>query len=159
MTRTTSHSAREAGATIVEVLVAMGLAAVCLASVGTLVDAGIRAAADARDQSVALLLARQRLESVRTGAGCESGSGPHSGPLEVNTTGCFDVVDTAGTAVDVGRGHHASGVFLRRWAMTPVAVGGQRLDRVVVRVLRVGAASTSTPALVSVRLSTMRVAR
>ncbi len=65
-TRRASPPASQTGSTLVEVLVAVALAAVALTVFLTAIDAGIRGMASVQERTVAATLARSQMEIVKT---------------------------------------------------------------------------------------------
>ena len=120
--RWTSTGSAGEGFTLVEVLVAFALVAVCAAGVGQLIVVGLATARHAREDSVATLLAAQKIEELR---GAAAGTtGPSLSPddaLEHDVTGFSDRVDASGAASSGTTGRMAT--FVRRWRVRPLASG------------------------------------
>jgi prepilin-type N-terminal cleavage/methylation domain-containing protein len=129
------------GFTLIEVLVALALLGVIAAGVSVLIVVSIRDARAARDQTMAVALAGQRMEELRglswgmeaatgtpvtdlttdLGRSPPDGSGNGLGPspansLAVNTPGYVDYLDGRGQWVGTG----ATATYIRRWHVEPM---------------------------------------
>lgn len=128
------------GFTLIEVLVALALLGVTAAGVSVLFVVSIRDARAARDQTMAVALAGQRMEELRglswgmeaatgtsvtdlttdLGRSPPDGSGNGLGPspansLAVNTRGYVDYLDGRGQWVGTGATPPATATYIRRW--------------------------------------------
>jgi prepilin-type N-terminal cleavage/methylation domain-containing protein len=141
-----SASTRDAGFTIIEVLIALLLVAIMSAGVAELFTLSIRSTASARNQTTTSIAAAQKLEQLRalTWGFDEAGTGlPVSdsstdlsvqpatnygkglnpspdGTLETSTPGYVDYLDSAGQWVGTGATPPASAVYIRRWSIRPL---------------------------------------
>ena len=112
----------DAGFSLLEAIVAIGLMAGALTSLGQMLAMSIAINRSARDRSDAAVLAQQKMEQLLvelpTG-GVASGSSS-AGSLTSNMDGWFDYVDRSGQSLD-GPERLGGGVFVRRWAIEPLA--------------------------------------
>jgi len=140
------RTARDAGFSLIEVLVAMLIVTPAAIGAAGLVAIAARAVRDARMESTAVVLASQKLEQLRTldwnaddagGGGSTSdmttdltrdpnasgGAGLSASPagvLAANVPGFVDYLDAAGAWVGTGPSLPSRAVFIRRWAVTPL---------------------------------------
>ncbi len=169
-----------AGFTMVEVLVAMALLALAALGVAELVAVGIRSAEAARTQTMAALLATQKMEQLlaltwrfdSAGLGLPEsdtasdvsydpirsgglGLSPSpAGTLEASMPGYADYVDAAGRWVGQGSTVPSAAVFLRRWRIVPLAADPANAHAIQVLVRAVGRSAPAASAdavLTSVR--------
>lgn len=124
----------------------MLLLATAAMAVAQLFVMSLRGVRDARDETVAALLAVQKIEQLQgaePGAPALSSSPPES--LEVDVGGYVDDIDATGRVVrDIGEG----AVFLRRWNVQPLSGAGTTAVVIRVRVLplaRAGRRDVATP--------------
>jgi prepilin-type N-terminal cleavage/methylation domain-containing protein len=141
-----SSTSSNAGFTLIEVIIAMGLLTVVSLGVAQLFAASTRANLAARTRTSTTSMAEQKMEQLRsltwgfdlTGQGLpvsdttsnlavypmtQNGSGLNPSPadaLEQNTTGFFDYLDAAGTWVGTGATPPGTAMYLRRWSITPL---------------------------------------
>ncbi|MCC7009332.1 MAG: prepilin-type N-terminal cleavage/methylation domain-containing protein [Acidobacteria bacterium] len=145
------------GFTLIEVLIALNLVTIALSVVGALLGLSIRASEEARARTIAALLARQKLESLR------SSPAPLAlapGALDSNVAGFFDVVDSSGQPFASGSNVPFAGLYVRRWTGDLVAVTGVPLETVTVLVMpAVSADGQVSRRGSSVQLSTVRLPR
>jgi prepilin-type N-terminal cleavage/methylation domain-containing protein len=133
MTHGTAGS--ETGFSLIEVLVALALVVVGLLGVASIVALSMQATRDARDRSVATLLATQLIETMQSDPG-EPAVSP-AGTLETNISGFFDVVDLSGRPYDDIARAPFSPPYVRRWSTGPTAATGEvPAYELSVRVLR-----------------------
>lgn len=107
------------GFTLVEVLVALGLVLACAAGVGQLIVVALSSARHAREDSVATLLAAQKIEELRGAASAPAG--PMLSPdnaIEMDVPGFSDNVDASGAPSSGTPGRTAT--FVRRWRVRPL---------------------------------------
>jgi prepilin-type N-terminal cleavage/methylation domain-containing protein len=110
----TSAPNEDRGFTLVEVLAAMVLVALAVMNVATLIVLAVRVAWAAETETMSTVLASQKLEELRSVlAGAVPSAG---GSLQVSVAGFADELDVAGQPVSP-----ASAVYVRRWAIGPVA--------------------------------------
>jgi prepilin-type N-terminal cleavage/methylation domain-containing protein len=156
------------GFTLIEVLVALALLGVTAAGVSVLFVVSIRDARAARDQTMAVALAGQRMEELRglswgmdaatatpvtdlttdLGRSPPDGSGNGLGPsppnsLAVNTPGYVDFVDGRGQWVGTGAAPPATATYIRRWHVEPMPGDP---DTLLLRVLVTTKVRDSSPA-------------
>ncbi len=127
------------GFTIVEVLFALALIAIAAAGVANLCGIAIRATHDARDETMATMIAAQKIEQLRSapwGSGDLSLSPPDT--LSTNTSGYADFLDRRGRSVGTGVAPPLDGVYTRRWNVALLPSGGP-----FARVLRVLVSTTA----------------
>ncbi len=136
-------SPRDEGFTLVELLVAMLVLAICASSVASLVGTAARALVRPRLETTAVLAAQDRLEQLRSlawgfgsadlpGAGVdvttslsadEPGpggtglTGSPAGTLDVDTAGFVDYLDPSGTWIAQGNTPSPGTRFIRRWSI------------------------------------------
>jgi type II secretory pathway pseudopilin PulG len=136
---------RDRGFTLVEVVVAGALLVVAVAGVAQLIAIAIRANRIARGQTVTTITAVQKMEELRALAWAYDASGglrsdtstdvsrdpaaiggtglsvTPSGSLDRSIDGCVDYVDASGRWIGSGATVPAGAVYLRRWAVLPLA--------------------------------------
>lgn len=143
-----SNSTRDAGFTIVEVLIAMLLLMIMSLGVAQLFGIAIRSTQAARYQTSTAILASQKMEQLRAltwgfdtnGSGLpvsdtttdlsyepatNAGSGLDPAPsnsLDSNTPGFVDYLDARGRWVGTGTTPPATAMYIRRWNVTPLPV-------------------------------------
>jgi type II secretory pathway pseudopilin PulG len=156
--RVISFSGDEAGFSLVEAIVAAGLMAGALASLGQMLAISVANNRSARAGSDATVLALQKMEQLRgltwgvdvsglpisdtrtdTAAPIEEptgGTGLSLSPgntLTSSTNGWVDYVDQSGNALGGGIEAPGGAVYVRRWAIEPLAASPS--DTIVIRVL------------------------
>jgi prepilin-type N-terminal cleavage/methylation domain-containing protein len=120
----TSNGRGGDGFTLVEVVVALALVLVCAAGVGQLIVVALSAARHAREDSVATLLAAQKIEELRGAAAAPSGlTLSPDNALESDVPGFSDRVDASGAAASSGTSGRRTATFVRRWRVRPLASG------------------------------------
>jgi len=150
---------RDTGFSLIEVLVAMVVMVPGVVGAAGLVGLAARAARDARTETVAVALASQKLEQLRTleWNADDAGGGPAesdvttdtthdppgpagwglspspAGSLDRNVAGFVDFLDAGGRWVGTGTVPPPRATFIRRWAVTPLPAGLN--DSLVVQVL------------------------
>lgn len=126
-----SHRQREAGASLVEALVAVGLIAGALVGVADLAARSVRSMSVARDRSVGALMAAQKIEQLLAQPSRPADS--PAGSLEADTPGFVEHLDARGRVA--GQDPDCEGtVYVRRWSVAPLA----RDARVAVLHVRAG---------------------
>ena len=139
-----------AGFALLEVLITAGLAITVAAGASHILAIAVRASHSARVRTMASMLAAERIEQLRSLAWSHvTTSGPaismsfsdfttdlsndpatDSGPgllpsppgtLEANVAGYVDYLDGAGRRVGAGGSPPATAVYIRRWAVRPLA--------------------------------------
>ena len=134
----------EAGFTLVELLVALSLLTVIAAGIAQLFAITVRDARAARDQTMTVILASQKMEQLRAltwrvdsaGAAVSdlttdlsrsppdaSGSGLGPSPaaaLDTNTAGFVDFLDSKGRWVGTGASPPPVATYIRRWSVGPL---------------------------------------
>ncbi len=135
------------GFSLIEVLVALVVVVPAVIGTAGLMVIALRTARDARTQSVAVVLAAQKIEQLRAlewsaddwnGNGAPTsdtttdvardppapgGAGLSESPpesLRVNVAGFVDYLDASGRWVGSGASAPPGAAFIRRWAITPV---------------------------------------
>ena len=143
-----SKSTRDAGFTIIEVLIAMVLLSIVALGVAQMFGLAIQATQAARFQTSTTVLASQKLEQLRaltwgfdsSGSGLPvsdtstnlavepptgSGGGLDPSPtnsLEVNTPGYVDFLDSRGQWVGTGTAAPPNALYIRRWNISPLPI-------------------------------------
>ena len=143
-----SKSTRDAGFTIIEVLIAMVLLSIVALGVAQMFGLAIQATQAARFQTSTTVLASQKLEQLRaltwgfdsSGSGLPvsdtstnlavepptgSGGGLDPSPansLEVNTPGYVDFLDSRGQWVGTGTAAPPNALYIRRWNVSPLPI-------------------------------------
>jgi prepilin-type N-terminal cleavage/methylation domain-containing protein len=113
---------RQAGFTLVEVLVAMTLIACAAIGVAELLAVTLAATQSARVQTSALVLASQKMEQLRAVAWGDADLSPSPGAaLSNNTNGYVDYLDLRGRLIGSGGAAPAGAVYIRRWAIASLA--------------------------------------
>jgi prepilin-type N-terminal cleavage/methylation domain-containing protein len=146
MPRAKSSTSSNAGFTLIEVIIAVGLLSVVSLGMAQLFATSTRANLAAKSRTSTTSLAEQKLEQLRSltwgfdsqGLGLpvsdtttnlavypftNTGSGLNPSPanaLETNVPGFFDFVDGSGTWVGTGTNIPGTAVYLRRWSITPL---------------------------------------
>jgi prepilin-type N-terminal cleavage/methylation domain-containing protein len=141
-----STDTRDAGFTLVEVLVALVLVAIISLGVAQMFVISVRANSAARNQTTTTILAAQKMEQLRAltwgfdddGLGfpvsdtttdlsvqpfTSTGSGLNPSAataLDANTAGFVDYLDARGNWVGTGTVPPATAVFIRRWSIRPL---------------------------------------
>jgi len=110
----------QAGCSLLEAIVAIGLMAGALASLGQMVAISVAINRSARDRSDATVLAQQKMEQLLVesrlgGTGWRPSPG---GSLTSNIDGWFDYVDRSGQSL--GGSEALGSVYIRRWAIEPL---------------------------------------
>ena len=113
-----------AGFGLLEALVACGLIVVLAAGVARLTLASVAAVRASRDETLALLLAVQKIEQLRSLAWgrTPAGGGPGASPadsLDRNVPGYVDYLSGRGARVGGGVRPPAGTAFVRRWSVQP----------------------------------------
>jgi type II secretory pathway pseudopilin PulG len=124
----------EAGFSLLEAIVSVGLMAGALASLGQMLVISIAMNQSARDRSDATVLAQQKMEQllVESPSGGTGLSPLVGGSLTSNMDGWFDYVDRSGQSLG-GSEALGGGVYTRRWAVEPLP--SSPADALVVHVL------------------------
>jgi Tfp pilus assembly protein PilV len=126
-----SYWRREAGASLIEALVAVGLIAGALVGTADLAARSIRSLSAARDRSVGALIAAQKIEQLLAQP-LRPADSP-AGALDADTAGFVEYLDARGRVS--GQDHDCEGtVYARRWSVAPLA----RDARVLVIHVRAG---------------------
>jgi hypothetical protein len=122
---------RSEGFTLAEVAVATAILATAVVSLAELCGIAIVSNRRARDTTYASVLASQKLEQLRALAFAFDESGQAitdpglaaspGGTLERNTSGFVDYLDTRGAPLGGGESPPPGSMYIRRWAITPVA--------------------------------------
>ena len=107
------HGNGDGGFTLIEVLIAMALIAVVVVGLAGLITLAVRVAQGAREQTLASILAAQKLEQLRSTPG-SSGPMP-GGSLDTSLPGYADWLDERGQLA----GGAGVAVYVRRWAVAP----------------------------------------
>jgi prepilin-type N-terminal cleavage/methylation domain-containing protein len=170
MVRSSQSHAADHGFTLIEVLVALVLLTVIAAGVSILFVVSLRDSRAARDQTMTMVLAGERVEELRgltwgmhgaTGAPTSdvttdlgrsppdaSGNGLSSSPansLAVNTPGYVDYLDGGGQWVGTGATPPAAAAYIRRWQIEPLPGDPDTLLLRVLVTTRVRDASVPPP--------------
>jgi hypothetical protein len=153
------HPEDDAGLTLIEVCLAMIVLTTAAVGAGSLFAVSLNAVAAARSQTVATMLAVQKVEQLRAllwrfadqgvlvaitddtsdlsgefpaGGGSGLRSSP-AGALDTNTAGFVDFLDGRGQWVGTGATPPPAAVFVRRWSISQLPLNSD--DAVVIRVL------------------------
>jgi prepilin-type N-terminal cleavage/methylation domain-containing protein len=107
------------GFTLVETMVAMSIAAIALTSLAQLFVIATRANMDARLATTASILAAQKIEQLtRLGPDLQS---QDSAALSADVPGACDFLDEYGRTLGTGSSPLPGTVYVRRWAIEPLA--------------------------------------
>lgn len=106
---------KEEGTTLVEAIVAIGILAGAVVSLAGLAATATRATAISRERSMATVLALQKMEALSHDPSSLAIS--PAGAWAQDTPGFVEYLDAHGNVI----GAHAGGVYVRRWAVAPVA--------------------------------------
>ena len=145
MAKYNSYRKSEAGFSIVEVLVATGLLASALVALAQLFAIATTANAAARNSTITMLLAEQKIEQLRAlqytfdraglpvqdtetdlavyppAATGGKGLSPHTdNTLQVNTDGYVDYLDPSGRTLGGGTVIPDNTAYIRRWSVEPL---------------------------------------
>lgn len=152
----------QAGFSLLEAIVAIGLMAGALASLGQMVAISVAINRSARDRSDATVLAQQKMEQllVESRSGGTGLSPSPGGSLASNIDGWFDYVDRSGQSLGGSEG--LGSVYIRRWAIEPLP--SSPTDTLVIHVLvatRLGLrqAASATRPRDHVRLSSIKTSK
>jgi len=119
------------GFSLVEVVVAMAIMITATIAVAQLSILAVRANRIARFTTVATALAVQKLEQVQSSGWTELTASP-SDSLVQNTDGYCDYLDRNGRTLVAGNSPPVGAVFVRRWAIEPLATGNALVIQVSV---------------------------
>jgi Tfp pilus assembly protein PilV len=97
------------GFTVIETLISISLLTGALVVLAQVAAMSVRANATARHRSVAILLAEQKLEQIR------------SQPAVDDVADAFDYLSAAGVPECEGAEACTEGIYLRRWSVGPMA--------------------------------------
>ena len=117
------------GFSLVEVVVAMAIMITATIAVAQLSIVAVRANRVARSTTVATVLAVQKMEQLQSAGWTELTTSP-SDALVHNTNGYCDFLDRNGRTLAAGTSPPVGAVFVRRWAIDPLATG----DALVIQV-------------------------
>lgn len=176
--------ANTSGSTLVEVLVASGLLIVVATGVAPVMAQAVRASFSARAATIAAVLTAQKIEQLRslawgvtvdgipmsdvttdlsTEAGNDGGPGLGASPpgtLDENMPPYVDYLDAMGTWAGHGASPPASGVFVRRWSVQPLAGDPDTLVlQAMVTTARASTGRTGGSSAVQSRLVSLRTRR
>jgi prepilin-type N-terminal cleavage/methylation domain-containing protein len=115
---THENDMRDEGFSLLEVLVAVLLAATVAAGTLDLFSVSLAAIRDAREESSATSLALQKLEQLRGAASAPAMSADNA--LDVDTPGFVDRVDASGQPASASGPPARSTVYVRRWSVRPL---------------------------------------
>lgn len=137
----------ECGTTLVEVLAAAAATAVGIIAVAQLLSLALGANAVARHTGVAVLLAEQKLEQLRSDSAAAGSQASPPASLQQHTTGFAEYLDAAGRVVLGDPAASTDAVYERRWSIEPLHVSRGSAARFRVRVSRYvgGATGPSEP--------------
>jgi len=127
-------SGSDRGFTIIEVLVALTLIAIAAAGVADLCAIAIRSTRDARDETMATLLAGQKIEQLQSASWSSTDlmlSPPDT--LASSVPGYAEYFDRHGRLLGGGAAPPPDAVYVRRWSIAAPSSGSP--DTRVVRVL------------------------
>jgi prepilin-type N-terminal cleavage/methylation domain-containing protein len=122
--------APESGFSLVEVLVAVGLLATALATLGQTFGIAVAGNASARHGTFAAVLAQQKIEQLRTAAAGGLAPSP-PGSLAGDVAGYVDFIDRFGATLGGGTAPPGT-VYVRRWSIEPLA---ERANTIVLQVV------------------------
>ena len=106
------------GFTLVETMFAIAIVAVALTALSQLFVIAAQANADARRASMASILARQRVEQLRTQGADLTPQGVEA--LSANVEGACDFLDEYGRSLGTGSSPLPGTVYIRRWSVEPI---------------------------------------
>ena len=108
-----NHARAQDGTTLVEAIIAIGLLAGAVVGLAALSSVAIRQVAHANERTMAMLLARQKLEALsREAPGLEPSA---ADAWSVDSPGHVEYLDAHGRPIGARRG-----VYVRRWAVAPL---------------------------------------
>lgn len=117
MTRFRFFRRSQAGFSLVETLVAASLLATALVALAELLAIGIRTNLVARGNTMAAMLAQQKMEQLWASA---SLSASPAGVLWENRDGHVEYLDAAGTLLGMGPEPPEGTAYVRRWSVEPL---------------------------------------
>jgi len=140
-------STRDDGFSLLEALVATGIMTVGVAALAQLVAWSLYANGQARQTTVAPLLAQQKIEELIAEAAAGGLSPSPTGTLAADVAGYCDFVDRAGRSLGAGPAP-ADGAYARRWSIEPLPASPAHTSilQVLVIDLRHHAAGNAVPA-------------
>jgi len=163
----------QSGFTLAELLVALSLLTIIAAGIAQLFAVTVQDARAARDQTMTMMLAKEKMEQLRAltwrvdsagaavsdlttdlsrsppdAGGSGLGASP-AGALDTNTAGFVDFLDGKGGWVGAGTGPPPAATYIRRWSIEPLPSdpGNSLLLRVLVttRIRDSGGAAAGGP--------------
>ena len=119
------------GFSLVEVVVAMAVMSTAAMAIAQLAIMSVRVNRIARSTTVATVLAVQKMEQLQAAAWAELAASPAE-VLDWNTDGYCDFLDGNGRTLAAGTSPPGGAVFVRRWALSPIAAGDALVIQVAV---------------------------
>jgi prepilin-type N-terminal cleavage/methylation domain-containing protein len=135
------------GFTLIEVLFALSMLVLFLASVSTIAATALRAVSRARVMTIAALLASQKIEMLRAQAAVAPLTPSSSQALQQDLPCCVDRLDSAGRVVSAGAAGAA--VYVRRWSIQPLSAPAPPGQWSVTALVMPAFASPSSPQAVT----------
>jgi prepilin-type N-terminal cleavage/methylation domain-containing protein len=119
------------GFSLVEVVVAMAVMSTATMAIAQLAIVSVRVNRIARSTTVATVLAVQKMEQLQAAAWAELAASP-SEVLDWNTDGYCDFLDANARTLAAGTSPPGGAVFVRRWALSPIAAADALVIQVTV---------------------------
>jgi len=137
----------ESGFSLVEAIIATGLLAGALVSLGQMLAISVAANRSARARSYATVLAQQKIEQLR---GLTWGFDTLGAPVSDAISETIDYVDEAGNAVAAGRTPPSTIAYVRRWLVEPLPANSNTI------IIQVIVTASAFRPLGEVRLTTVK---
>jgi hypothetical protein len=115
-----NHARAQEGTTLVEAIIAVGLLAGAVVGLAALSSVAVRQVALANERTMAMVLARQKLEALCREAPALGPSAENA--WSVDSPGHVEYLDAHGRPIGARRG-----VYVRRWAVAPLAADANLL--------------------------------
>jgi len=119
------------GFSLAEVVVAIAVMSTATMAIAQLAIMSVRVNRIARSTTVATVLAVQKMEQLQAAAWAELTASPPD-VLDSNTDGYCDFLDANGRTLAAGTSPPGGAMFVRRWALSPIAAGNALVIQVTV---------------------------